>query len=824
MLDFAPAVTVHTPRLNATRAPRACSAAQALAMLFAFCGGASVSAYSQSASSTGATPTPQQVQPVTTTVVVHGESRDNYLPDAITVGNLDGAALKELPVSATVVTRDLLNDQFSRVLSDVVKNDASIGEDYAPVGYYGDFEIRGFPIDLATALQINGMTVTGEQDVPLENKESVEFLKGIAGVESGVASGGGLINFVTKRPAVVEAVDLATDHRGSAYGAADLGWLFGGRKQVGTRLNLAGERISSYVNGANGWRAVGAGAADWKISPKAILNGNFEYQHKVERSVCGYQLLGGTTVPDLSQIYRSTMLGEQSWEKPNTFDTLNGGARLDYDLTTAWRAFAAASYSRSLIDDNVVYAYGCYNESECVPGSSSPPWFFAPDGTYDIYDYRDPGELRKDAQAEALLTGHIKTGAISQDIVGGGEIFLRSVQQPGYYTIDNPYSPDGVVQDGAVYTYVGSDNIYQPITPVDLSAAEDPHESAGPRRLWEDNHQSSAILQDRIHLPGRIQLLAGGRLDSLRDHNYSLVATSPCTATDAPGPSNDPCPITYDASDLPTYFVPTSPLLTSKLIWLPQYAATFNPVSSLTLYGNYSVLLSLGPQGPFWTDNGSQFLSPFLTRQVEAGAKYEPGQRILLTTAVFHMRAPFFYPKAIEAPDNFCGADELSGAGDLCFESEGRETHDGIEANVEGKAASWLSLTASAAAIRALSDDTGTPAFDHKQVLNVPHLRTALFADLLVPHAHGVHLMPGWGYTGRKEATRDDVVTVPSYNIFSLGARYTVRGENGHVTLRLYADNITDKRYWKDTGANYGDTFIHLGAPTTVRLSAHYTF
>ena len=36
------------------------------------------------------------------------------------------------------------------------------------------------------------------------------------------------------------------------------------------------------------------------------------------------------------------------------------------------------------------------------------------------------------------------------------------------------------------------------------------------------------------------------------------------------------------------------------------------------------------------------------------------------------------------------------------------------------------------------------------------------------------------------------------------------------MTVRLYADNITDKRYWKDTGASYGDTFIHLGAPTTV--------
>jgi iron complex outermembrane receptor protein len=264
--------------------------------------------------------------------------------------------------------------------------------------------------------------------------------------------------------------------------------------------------------------------------------------------------------------------------------------------------------------------------------------------------------------------------------------------------------------------------------------------------------------------------------------------------------------------------------LTDKPIWLPQYAVTFNPVGNLTLYGNYGVLLSLGPQGPWWVDNANQFLSSFLTRQAEIGAKFEPGQRILLTTAFYRMRAPFFYPKVIQAPNSFCTANEFYAPGDLCFEEEGRETHDGVEVNAEGKAASWLRLSASASAIRAISDDTGTPAFDGKQVLNVPHLRTAMFADLAVPHAHGLHLMPGWSYTGRKEATRDDLVSVPGYNLFNLGARYTPGGEQGRVTLRFYADNITDKRYWKDTGASYGDTFIHLGAPTTVRLSAHYTF
>jgi len=753
----------------------------------------------QQATQDGSTAPKQQLPRVTTTVEVHAEVKDDFHPDTISVGTFDNTPLRETPVSATVVTHDILTDQVSRVLSDVVKNDASIGEDYAPVGYYGDFEIRGFPVDLATGLEINGMTIAGEQDVPLENKDRVEFLKGIAGVESGIASAGGMIDYVTKRPAVIKALDLATDHRGSSYSAVDLGALFGRQKQLGLRANLAGEKIESYVNDANGWRAMGAGAADWKLSPVAILKTDFEYQHKVERSECGYQLLGGTVVPSLDSVHPSTMLGEQSWEKPNTFDTFNSSARFDYDVAPAWHAFAQGSFSHSLIDDNVIYAYGCYYETECNSGSAPYPWFFGPDGTYDIYDYRDPGELRIDAEAEAMAVGHIKTGAIAQDVDAGGELFLRSVQQPGFYTTQNPYSSDGVVQDGAVYTYVGSENIFQPnvADPIEI-----PHQSAGPRRLWEDSHQAAAIVQDRIHLPGRIQIIAGVRYDSLRDHNYSAYAS--CT--------------NFFSGSIPN---PCAPALTNKDIWLPTYAATYNPISKLTLYGNYSVLLSLGPQGPFWTDNGSQFLAPFFSREAEVGAKYEPGQRMLVTTALFHMRAPFYYPKTLEGPDSFC---PNGNPGDQCFESGGHETHDGIEVNAEGKAANWLRLTASAAAIRAISSDTGTPAYDRKQVIDVPHLHTTLFADVSVPRGHGLHLMPGWSYTGLKEATRDDQVSVPGYHLFNLGARYTPGGEHGRVTLRLYADNIADKRYWKDTGANYGDTFIHLGAPTTVRLSAHYTF
>ncbi len=736
-------------------------------------------------------------------MIVHGEVQDDYLPESVTVGTLSGASLKETPLSASVITRDLLNDQVSRLLSDVVKNDSSVGDDYVPVGYYGVFQIRGFPIDLATGLEVNGMTIAGEQDVPLENKQSVEILKGIAAVESGVASAAGLFDYVTKRPANIQVIDLATDHRGTAYGAVDLGHLFGNRKQVGARVNLGAERIVTYMDDTNGWRAVGAGAADWKIDSATTLKGDFEYQHKTERDGSGYQLLGGTTLPDINRIYRSTMVGDQPWGPADVYDTFNTSARVDHIFSKSWLAFAAGSLSHSLIQDNVIYAYGCYYEAECNTGSAPYPFFFSPDGTYDTYDYRNPGELRIDGEAEALTMGHIKTGKITQDVAAGGEIFLRSVRQPGFYTVQNPYDSSGIVQDGAVYTYVGSENIYQASTPIpnpgSANSLEDPLETAGPRRLWVDSHQAAAILQDRIHLPGRIQLIAGARYDSLRDHNYSAYAG--CA----------------DFSD-PSACAPT---FTNKPIWLPQFAVTFNPVQSLTFYSNYGVLLSLGPQGPFWTDNGSQFLSPFFTRQFEVGAKYQPAQRILLTAAFFHMRAPFFYPKMLAGPDDFCPTGD---SGDLCFESEGREIHNGFELNAEGKAASWLRLNASAAILNATSSDTGTPAFDNKQVINVPRAHTNVFADLTVPGFRGLHILPGWTYTSRKDATRDDTVSVPGNNLFNLGARYTPGGEQGRVTFRIYANNITDKRYWSDTGASYGDTFLWLGAPTTVKLSAHYTF
>ena len=50
---------------------------------------------------------------------------------------------------------------------------------------------------------------------------------------------------------------------------------------------------------------------------------------------------------------------------------------------------------------------------------NAPVYFFCPDGSYEIYDYRSPGELRIDAVGEALAQGHFTTGKVTHDVVGG---------------------------------------------------------------------------------------------------------------------------------------------------------------------------------------------------------------------------------------------------------------------------------------------------------------------------------------------------------------------------------------------------------------------
>lgn len=201
----------------------------------------------------------------------------------------------DTPASLDVIGRDRLDARQVRSLSELAREDASLGDSYAPVGYYQNLNIRGYPLDLGSGYRFNGLLLTGEQLLMPEDKAQVEVLKGLAGLDAGVVEPGGLINFVSKRPQDVRTLTLGTDSHGSRYAALDAGaWL---RPDFGVRANLAWEDLQSYVHHADGRRTAYALAADWQPSERTWVLLDVNHQDSAQRSVSGYQLLGGQSLP-----------------------------------------------------------------------------------------------------------------------------------------------------------------------------------------------------------------------------------------------------------------------------------------------------------------------------------------------------------------------------------------------------------------------------------------------------------------------------------------------------------------------------------------------
>lgn len=508
---------------------------------------------------------------------------DGYQPRQAQVAGFSSAPLLDTPASVSVFTERLLQDRQVRLLSEVLQSDASVGESYAPIGYYENFNVRGFSLDAAHSYKINGQTITGEQNVALENKQQVELLKGLSGLQSGVSEPGGMINYVTKRPEDVRSVTLSSNEQGERYIATDLGGWFGSERQFGLRANLAHEDIRSYVDHADGKRDFASLAFDWQMNPDALLQLDVEYQHREQYSVPGYQLLGGTSVPH--DIDPKDRLAWQDWARPVQNDSLNLGGRFEYRFNDAWTGAVNASRSRVVIDDYSSFAFGCYYTDPDCPGLTN---IFNAEGDYDIYDYRSPDDTRRTDEAQATLTGRFDAFGVNHELTLGTSAQRRTVDQRP--TFNN---------------YVGSGNIYQPTPAYDPYAGVPGHTE---RRL--DSRQYGVFFSDRISFNEQWQTVIGAREVRLDEEAFG-----------EDGISNRH---------------------TRQYELLPNAALIYKPRADISIYTSYSKGLSSGGTSPWFALNGGDILAPTTSHQIELGIKRD-WQRMSFSAAVFQLRQAYQY-------------------------------------------------------------------------------------------------------------------------------------------------------------------------------------
>tara|TARA_R110001599_G_scaffold64023_4_gene179574 strand:- start:260246 stop:262399 length:2154 start_codon:yes stop_codon:yes gene_type:complete len=530
------------------------------------------------------------------------QSNDNVLP-AVTVtavpdttgraatasvGGFSEQPLQETPASITVITQQQMQDRNIRSTTGAVETDASVNDSYNAVGYAEQFSIRGFKLENATSFRKDGLSFSGASSVPLENKEQIEVLKGISGLQAGVSTPGGIINYVTKRPTdkPLRTVTTSISERGTVYGAVDLGGKTDD-KRFGYRINAASESIRSYVDGADGNRNFVSGAFDWQLTDRALLQLDMDYQHKSQITAPGYQLLDGTTLP--THVDPKRLLGGGApWIAPVVDDTSNIGLRFKYTLNQDWHMTLAANRYELKRDDRSAFPYGFYGN-----------------GNYDIYDYRSDNEVRSILGTQALLQGKFTTGTVKHDITFGATYDQRR-DKAGDCVYGTTTCSTGFARNGSGNIYTGA---YTSISPPPAGI------SSGPVYLQRKDDEWSVFTQDVMALSDELKLHVGLRYTDLSRDQFDIT----------------------NGSQTSEY---------NKSYVLPNIALVFSPQQNLSFYGAYSQGLQHGGIAGLFDTNAKQMLNPSRSDQFEVGFKTDVTNTLSFTAAVFQIKSPLEYTDA----------------------------------------------------------------------------------------------------------------------------------------------------------------------------------
>lgn len=688
------------------------------------------------------------------TIVITADQSIPYTSTKVNIEGFGTENLQKIPASVSILTADLIAEQHARVLSDVVKNDAAIGDGYAAIGYYPNFVSRGFALDLSSSYLINGNVIRGEQNVALENKERVEILKGISAIQSGMSTPGGVVNYVTKRPKDIQALTFSADQHGQFSVATDLGGFWGDEQQFGYRINLVNEQMDSYVDHVEGERYLAALALDWKMSAQSKVELDLEAQRSEQKSVPGYQLLDGK-VPE--NVKWERLLGYQTWGKPVTIDSLNSSLKYSYALNSDWNLGLVAAHSKSRVDDYSSFAYGYYREG-CLEAYSCNT--FGKAGEYDIYDYQNPDETFKTNQFKVKLDGVIDTNWAQH-----------------YLNFDITQTNKSRDRFAGVNEWIGVGNIYTET--IDFSPVT---ANAGPKYQALKSKQTAFTALDRIEWNEHWTTLIGGKWIELDEQAHA-----------------------YDAEGKQVIKVRDTDLAK----FLPQFAISYSPLESTTVYASYAKGLSDGKSAPWFAENAAETLAPIYSEQYEVGFKQQIKQ-FLLTASLFDLRQDNQYSKPI--------------SGLRYFVAEGEQHSQGLELGLNGALTDHLALTSSFALTKARLENVEAVEYGNHQAQNVPKARFATHLHYNVPSIAGFTILAGGQYSSSKYANKEGAAKVAGYSVVDLGAAYQFKLNTTDALLRLNINNLFNKKYWRDAGEFLGDDYLFLGSPRTATFSFNLNF
>lgn len=238
----------------------------------------------------------------------------------------------------------------------------------------------------------------------------------------------------------------------------------------------------------------------------------------------------------------------------------------------------------------------------------------------------------------------------------------------------------------------------------------------------------------------------------------------------------------------------------------PFAAVVYKLRKDLSLYANYSEGLQRGLEasGTDIVNQGAK-LAPYVSRQREAGVKYDSG-RYGLSAALFTTSQPSAYVQ------------------NRVFGAFGEQRNRGLELSVFGQPVRGLRLLGGLTLLDAEQRRTAGGVNQGKDAIGVPQTQLNLGAEWDVPNVQGLSLNARTVYTSKQYADSANTQELPSWTRLDLGASYRTRFMERDLTVRARVDNVTDRDYWASAGGYPGSGYLVLATPRSFVVNATMGF
>lgn len=711
------------------------------------------------------------------TVKVEADSIEEELytaKQASTSTKLD-LSIKETPQSITVITRKQIDDMGVTNLGQLLTQTTGViltGDNSERT----NFSIRGFNVGDAwnsNLMQYDGIPINASNVASSKPDtamiESVEILRGAAGLLQGSGEPSGAINIIRKKP-----TDYFQANGAISYGSwdmyrveADISNSLNDSGSIRGRIVTAYQDANSYMTAVTRDTNLVYGIVSADLTENTLLN--IGYKRQTENSIGAHNLpRNPITGADLELSRKNCSCSHTDfWDKENT----DGFIDIEHQFNNGWSvkgSYIKANYWMDMVFTSLAPVSAVLFDPENPQGNLNK-YAYQYDQTIDVFDLFTKGSFNLFGRDHELVLG---TNSQESD-------------NPGRWT-----SWDLVLEDYTLWNRVGTPPV--PVLSVDLETYSpyllpyiSPRYELDGGRSYETRKQTGTYVTAKFNIADPVNLIMG-----VRQSNFEYESKYKSNVTNLFVPSRL---IAYEKNNIATPYAGLTVDLNKNYTAYLSYTDTFVVQNSRNInnelldpiQGN---VYEVGVKGSFMDDRLIASLATFRTNQINRSMRDESSLG--------------------QCPQN--------GGDGYCNIAAGEVVSEGIETELRGEIIPGFNLTLgytyNTTEFKKDLTNQGR-VFNETTPKHIARIFTTYQFSNELTIGGGINYQSDWlvGRYGTISALQD------SYTLINLMASYPI---NNNLKVTVNADNALDEKYYSYLSA----TSNRYGEPRNMKITLQASF